>query len=111
MTWQSLSWNRERRLVRPWPPTPMMATFTLSLGATNLGPPRTWRGRIVAAATAEAAVVMNSRRVDPEVCFRLMEFPFRRARVLAGEDPGRSLLHSKGPAHDVRESSEPCARE
>ena len=59
MTWQSSSWKRERRLLRPWPPTPMMATFTLSLGATKPGPPRTWRGRIVVAAAAEAAVVTN----------------------------------------------------
>ena len=69
--------------MRPWPPTPMMATFTLSLGATNPGPPRTWRGRIVAAATADAAVVMNWRRLDSEVCFRLMAFPFGAARVPA----------------------------
>jgi hypothetical protein len=50
----------------------MMPTFTLSLGATNPGPPRTWRGRIVAAAAAETAVVMNWRRLDPEPWIRLM---------------------------------------
>ena len=62
MTWQSFSWNSERRLVSPWPPAPISATFTLSLGATNPGPPRTWRGTIVAAAAA-VAVAMNRRRL------------------------------------------------
>jgi hypothetical protein len=52
----------------------MMATFTLSLGATNPGPPRTWRGRIVVATAAEAAVVMNWRRLVSDVGLRIMAF-------------------------------------
>ena len=72
-------------LLRPWPPTPMMATFTLSLGATNPGPPSTWRGRIVAAATAEAAVVMNWRRLA--VRSRLMSFLLKRPPVPGSKRP------------------------
>src|SRR5215207_6624587 len=63
MTWQSSSWKRARALVRPWPPAPMIATFTLSLGATKRGPPRTCRGTMVNAAAAAVVVAMNSRRV------------------------------------------------
>ena len=37
MIWQSSSWKRARALVRPCPPAPMIATFTLSLGATKRG--------------------------------------------------------------------------
>jgi hypothetical protein len=40
-----------------------MATFTLSLGATKPGPPRTWRGTKVAAAAAAEALAMKRRRV------------------------------------------------
>ena len=63
MTWQSSSWKRARALVRPWPPAPMIATFTLSLGATKRGPPRTCRGTMVNAAAAAVVVAMNCRRV------------------------------------------------
>ena len=31
------------------PPNPTMATFSVSLGAWNPGPPRTWRGTIIGA--------------------------------------------------------------
>jgi hypothetical protein len=63
MIWQSSSWNRARALVRPWPPAPINATFTLSLGATNCVPPSTCRGTMVNAAAAALVVAMNSRRV------------------------------------------------
>ena len=63
MIWQSSSWKSARALVRPWPPAPMIATFTLSLGATNFWPPRTCLGTMVKAAAAAAVVWMNSRRV------------------------------------------------
>src|SRR6185436_68588 len=41
----------------------MIATLTLSLGATNRGPPSTCLGTMVKAAAAAAVVAMNSRRV------------------------------------------------
>src|SRR5215218_27392 len=63
MTWQSSSWKRARALVRPCPPAPLLATFTLSLGATKRGPPRTCLGTMVNAAAAAVVVAMNSRRV------------------------------------------------
>ena len=47
MIWQSSSCMRARAFVRPCPPTPMTATFTLSLGGTKRGPPSTWRGTMV----------------------------------------------------------------
>ena len=62
MIWQSSSCSSARVLWRPWPPTPMTATFTLSLGATKRGPPSTCRGTMVAAA-AEAVVAMKRRRL------------------------------------------------
>ena len=46
---------------KPRPPAPINATFTLSLGAVNPGPPRTWRGTMVAAVAA-ADVLRNLRR-------------------------------------------------
>src|SRR5512134_2054885 len=95
MTWQSSSWNKERRLVRPWPPAPMMATFTLSLGATKPGPPRTWRGRIVVAATADAAVVMNSRRLVSDVFFSVIPF-LDRVFVRSPARPQGTLLPQVG---------------
>ena len=38
MTWQSSSWKSARALFRPWPPAPMMATLTLSLGRDEARP-------------------------------------------------------------------------
>src|SRR3970040_1085226 len=63
MIWQSTSWKSARALVRPWPPAPMSATLTLSLGATKRGPPRTCRGTMVNAAAAAGVVARKSRRV------------------------------------------------
>ena len=73
MIWQSGSWRSARTLRSPWPPTPMTATLTLSLGATNRGPPRTCRGTIVAAA-AVAVVAMKWRRLVVSSLW-LMSFP------------------------------------
>jgi hypothetical protein len=53
----------------------------LSLGATKRGPPRTWRGTIVTAAAAEAAVVMKRRRLVSDLDVGGMAF-------LAGVTPG-----------------------
>src|SRR6187431_2386342 len=62
MIWQSSSWKSARALVRPWPPAPMSAMLTLSLGATKRWPPRTCRGTMVNAAAA-VVVARNCRRV------------------------------------------------
>src|SRR3990172_4819900 len=67
----SFSWNKFRALVRPCPPTPTIAIFTFSLGATNLGPPSTCRGTRVNAAVA-VATPRNCRRVARVLVF----FPF-----------------------------------
>ena len=49
-------------LARPMPPTPTPAMLTRSLGAIRRGPPSTWRGTMVKAAAASAALRTNCRR-------------------------------------------------
>ena len=55
----------------PIPPNPTIAMFSVSLGAWNPGPPRTWRGTIIgkpagtnAAASADFAAVSTKSRRD-----------------------------------------------
>jgi len=62
----SANWNSAPMFARPWPPQPIRATLTFSLGATNWGPPSTWRGTTVNAATAEAVAPRNWRRLKPQ---------------------------------------------
>ena len=51
------------RWLRPMPPTPITALVNMSLGGIVPGPPRTWRGTMVTAATAAAVLRANCRRV------------------------------------------------
>ena len=72
-------------LLIPIPPAPIIATFSVSLGATNPGPPRTFRGTMVNPKAALAMVETKLRRVILSFCmFSLMgggnERPIRRAR-------------------------------
>src|SRR4029077_12989433 len=57
----TFSLARLTRLLRPWPPTPTAATFSVSLGAAK-PLPSTCRGTIVKPAPVSAAVVTNRRR-------------------------------------------------
>src|SRR5580658_8719891 len=63
MIWASDSLNRELMFVRPWPPHPTMAMLTFSLGGTNRGPPKTWRGTMVKAAIAPDVAPINFLRL------------------------------------------------
>src|SRR5436190_24291856 len=63
--------RRERILVLPWPPAPSMAMFTFSLGETKRGPPSTWRGTMVRAATPAVVAPRNLRRVNWRLDFGL----------------------------------------
>src|SRR6266481_5774397 len=67
----SASARSERILVLPWPPAPMMAMFTFSLGETKRGPPSTWRGTMVRAATPAVVAPRNLRRVNWRLDFGL----------------------------------------
>src|SRR5262245_11643529 len=76
-------------LVRPCPPAPISATFTLSLGGTKPRPPRTCRGTIVNTPTAAAPALRNSRREDRSA-WVMGGFPLRMGRGCGGpRRPGR----------------------
>src|SRR5438477_2192380 len=91
----SASLKSERMFVLPCPPAPIIAIFTFSLGDTNLGPPSTWRGRMVNAATVVAVAPRNLRRViSGWVAFVFIRVQTHEALI---------LLHcAAGISHSVR---------
>src|SRR5665213_1025872 len=79
----SFSLKSASMLVRPWPPQPIRAMFTFSLGGTNPGPPSTWRGTMVNAVTAPAVAPINFLRLMS--FFIINQGLFRRSRLSSGK--------------------------
>ena len=95
-------------LVRPCPPAPMIATLTLSLGATKRGPPRTCRGTMVKAAAAAAVVAMNSRRVGCRLGVHVR--PLIDGGAEAPPPRMSSAPHDRPTRRQFCQTPKPCAR-
>src|SRR6476659_5942408 len=57
----SPAWSSAFMLLMPMPPKPIIATFSVRLGARYPTPPGTWRGTIIGAMAKAAAAVAPSR--------------------------------------------------
>src|SRR5690554_4294630 len=59
--WTSSSFIKFAVFSLPLPPAPIIPILTLSLGATNPLPPKTWRGTIINPAAANVDAFINPR--------------------------------------------------
>ncbi len=103
MTCTSARFRSSRMFCSPRPPAPTRATLTFSLGGTKRGPPSTWRGRMLNAVTAVAAVLMKERRVEG-VIFMGRETERKPAASLRRRFGEENLFFGAGKGFIVRKA-------